>query len=225
MDEVFSDEIEAGTRIVANDSVECYVELMELFKKYNATAIREDKDERRILYIDPADYNTQHIYFDAKWGLGDDCRISVRDIITNNEIPFKDAINKYIAMVEPHRAVVEPDYFMKLIEMCEYTKDQEIEMRESGKLDEPYLFQKGDAADLAKSVDGSSQAPDQNEPVNEWEMIQMLPNDQYLIRTLMPVLYQGLKVVSTTRPLWPIKVLALYMLKNQDKINLPNKNK
>ena len=164
------------------------------------------------------------IYFDAKCGLGDDCRISVRDIITDNEIPFKDSINKYIAMVEPHRAVVEPDYFMKLIEMCEFTKDQEIEMRESGKLEEPYLFQKADMnVDPTKSVDGSSQAPEQNEPINDWEKLQMLPHDQYLIHTIMPILYQGLKVVATTRPRWPIKVLALYMLKNQDKISLPNK--
>jgi len=90
---------------------------MEIFKKYCAVAIREDKDHKRILYIDPADYNTQHIFFDAKCGLGDDCRISVRDIITDAEIPYREAINKFIALVEPHRAVSEPDYFMKLIEM------------------------------------------------------------------------------------------------------------
>lgn len=105
-------------------------------------------------------------------------------------------------MVEPHRAVAEPDYFMKLIEMCEFTKDQEIEMRESGKLpNEPYFFQKGDViADVVKSVDGSSQAADPNELINDLENLQNLPHDQYLVRTIMPVLYQGLKVVATTRP-------------------------
>jgi hypothetical protein len=66
LEEAFFDEIDAGTRTVATDSVECYVELMELFKKYCAVAIREDKDIDRVLYVDPADYNTQHIFFDAK---------------------------------------------------------------------------------------------------------------------------------------------------------------
>lgn len=117
MDEVFYDQTSEGTRKVANDSVESYINLMEIFKKHCAAAIREDKGQKRILYVDPADYNTQHIFFDAKCGLGDECRISVRDIITNQEIPYKDAINKFFAVVETHRAVAEPDYFMKLIEM------------------------------------------------------------------------------------------------------------
>jgi hypothetical protein len=66
MDDVFYDEIDNKTRVVGNDGVECYAELMELFKKYCTVAIREDKDTNRVLYVDPADYNTQHIYFDAK---------------------------------------------------------------------------------------------------------------------------------------------------------------
>lgn len=56
LDDVFYDDIENKTRVVANDGVECYVQLMEVFKKYCAAAIREDKNEKRILYIDPADY-------------------------------------------------------------------------------------------------------------------------------------------------------------------------
>lgn len=175
--------------------------MMEIFKKYCAAAIREDKGERRILYVDPADYNTQHIFFDAKCGFGDDCRISVRDIITGNEIPYKDAINKYIAFVETHRAVSEPDYFMKLIEMCEYTRDEEIEMRESGKLEEVER-QKAEVAQIAGR--GSSAAADSvedhQEPLDEWEKLQNIPHDQYLIQTIMPVLYQGLKVVAVERP-------------------------
>ena len=62
----FYDEIDNKTRSIATDGVECYVELMELFKKYCAAAIREDRDQKRVLYVDPADYNTLHIFFDAK---------------------------------------------------------------------------------------------------------------------------------------------------------------
>lgn len=66
LEDAFYDEIDNKTRSIALDGVECYVELMELFKKYCAAAIREDKDKKRILYVDPADYNTLHIFFDAK---------------------------------------------------------------------------------------------------------------------------------------------------------------
>lgn len=77
------------------------------------------------------------MYFDSKLGLGDDeTRLEVRDIITNKRIPFKWFINIYAAVVEPHRALMESDYFMKLIEMCELTKEEEINARETGQLDE-----------------------------------------------------------------------------------------
>jgi hypothetical protein len=204
LEEAFYDQVEDKTRIIANDSVECYVELMELFKKRCAAAIREDKDDKRILYVDPADYNTQHIFFDAKCGLGDDCRISVRDIITDSEIPYKEAINKFIAVVETHRAVSEPDYFMKLIEMCEYTRDQEIEARESGKLEklerERQEVRKITPGMTSSAADSQEGEHDQQAVLNEWEKLQSLPNDQYLSQTIMPVLSQGLKLVATERP-------------------------
>jgi hypothetical protein len=226
LEEVFYDEIDSGTRTVATDGVECYVELMELFKKYTSAAIREDRDEKRVLYVDPADYNTLHIFFDAKCGLGSDCRISVRDIITNKEIPFRNAINKYIALVEPHRAVTEPDYFMKLIEMCEYTFDQEIEARESGKL-EGSVFEATTQQDVIPEQTEGEEADSHHEPQElpqtEWDKLQNAPHDQYLAQTIMPVLYQGMKQVATERPECPIKALALFMLKNQDKVKLPSK--
>jgi len=203
IDEVFYDQVDNKTRITANDPVEAYTELMEIFKKFCAVAIREDKDQHRILYVDPADYSTQHIFFDAKCGFGDECRISVQDIISGIQIPYKESINKYIALVETHRAVSETDYFMKLIEMCEYTRDQEIENRESGKLEEiERAFQKNQLLNNKASsvVDSQEEEDDRHEPLNEWEKLQSMPNDQYLVQTIMPVLYQGLKVVTTERP-------------------------
>jgi hypothetical protein len=225
MDDVFYDEIDNKTRVVGNDGVECYAELMELFKKYCTVAIREDKDVNRVLYVDPADYNTQHIYFDAKWIEQEQCRITVKDIITGSEISFKDSINKFIAVVETHRAVLEPDYFMKLIEMCEYTRDQEIEARESGKLDEAEQKQLEINKNLkvSSSVAESQENQEEGDYINEWDKLQGLSHDQYLIQTVMPILSQGLKMVATERPKWPIKAIALYMLKNQDKVKLPSK--
>jgi hypothetical protein len=41
------------------------------------------------------------------------------------------------------------------------------------------------------------------------------------MKTVLPVLYQGIKVISMERPTSPMEYLALYMLKNQDKVKIP----
>lgn len=48
-----------------------------------------------------------------------DCNIDVRDVINGEALPYRKFINKYVVKVEPHRAILEPDYFIKLIEFAE----------------------------------------------------------------------------------------------------------
>jgi hypothetical protein len=43
------------------------------------------------------------------------------------------------------------------------------------------------------------------------------------MRTVLPVLYQGMRVVDFERPAAPLESLALYLLKHQDQIKLPPK--
>ena len=43
------------------------------------------------------------------------------------------------------------------------------------------------------------------------------------MRCVMPVMYQGMRIVDQQRPVAPLEYLALYLLKNQDKIKLPQK--
>ena len=45
----------------------------------------------------------------------------------------------------------------------------------------------------------------------------------YLMRTVLPVLYQGMKVVDLERPATPLEYLSLYLLKHQDMVKLPPK--
>lgn len=52
----------------------------------------------------------------------------------------------------------------------------------------------------SSSVADSQEEGEEQEPLNEWEKLQNLPHDLYLTQTIMPVLYQGLKVVATERP-------------------------
>lgn len=58
--------------------------------------------------------------------------MDVRDFVTGEQIPYRKFINKYVFRVEPHRAILEPDYFIKLIEQAEVSRDEEIERVEQG---------------------------------------------------------------------------------------------
>ena len=57
----------------------------------------------------------------------------------------------------------------------------------------------------------------------EWEKIQSMNDAEYLMRTVLPVLYQGMRVVDLERPAAPLEYLSLYLLKHQDMIKLPPK--
>ena len=98
---------------------------------------------------------------------------------------------------------MEPDYFIKQIEIAEQNRDEEIERVEAG-------------------IEEHDEAVDPNLE-NEWEKLQKLPNDEYLMKTVLPVLYQGMKIVDQQRPVAPLEYLALYLLKHQDQIKLPAK--
>jgi hypothetical protein len=43
------------------------------------------------------------------------------------------------------------------------------------------------------------------------------------MKTVLPVLYQGLKATDMQRPVAPLEYLAIYLLKHQDQIKLPQK--
>lgn len=128
------------------------------------------------------------------------------DAVTGTPLQFKKFINKYVVRVEPHKAILEPDYFIKNIEAAEHKRSEEIERIESGGLDSDEELAQKSAAQF-----------------QEWEKLQKANNEEYLMRTILPVLYQGMKVVDLERPEAPLEYLALYLLKHQDQIKLPQK--
>ena len=60
----------------------------------------------------------------------------MRDFVTKEILPYKKFINRYVVRAEPHRAILETDYFLKQIELCERSRDEEIERVEAGIPDE-----------------------------------------------------------------------------------------
>jgi len=68
------------------------------------------------LLVDQADYKTQHIFFDTNANEEAKCIVDVRELVSGEPIPYRKFINMYVMKVETHRAILEPDYFIKLIE-------------------------------------------------------------------------------------------------------------
>ncbi len=62
----------------------------------------------------------------------------MRDQITGEVIPYKKFIDMYVVKVHPHRAILEPDYFVKMIEIAETKRDEEIRRVEMGIAEEEY---------------------------------------------------------------------------------------
>jgi hypothetical protein len=46
--------------------------------------------------------------------------------VTGEQLAYRKFINKYVFKVESHRAILEPDYYIKLIEQAELTRDEEV---------------------------------------------------------------------------------------------------
>ena len=188
--------------------------MLESLQKTCAYAIQDDHsywaakkeapDSGKLLLIDDADYETQQIFFDD--GVSDDPKhsiVDVRDLITGEIIPYKRAINKFIVRVESDKAIMESDYFIKKIEECEKRRTEEIENMEKGILSEEEVVE-------TKKVD-------------EWAILKQLSTNEYLSKTVLPVVYQGLKEIDVERPQDPIKAFAFFLLKNQGMVKLPEK--
>ena len=129
--------------------------------------------------------------------------MDVRDVITGEIVPYNKFMNRYVVRAEPNRAILEVDYFIKMIEACEQNRDEEIDRIEAGQVD-------------------PSEQEQEKEAANEWDNLQNLSNEEYLMKTVLPVLYQGMKIVDQQRPVAPLEYLALYLLKHQDQIKMPS---
>jgi hypothetical protein len=60
----------------------------------------------------------------------------VRDLVTGDPIPYRKFINMYVMKVDTHRAILEADYFIKLIETAVANRDEDIRKVETGIVDE-----------------------------------------------------------------------------------------
>lgn len=206
---------------VVRDHLQQFQGSLETLKKFGSMAVSEDyssweasgrsNNRAKLLLIDQSDYNTQHIFFDDNADDGDECIVDVRDIITGEKIDQRKYMDMYVVKVHPHKAILEPEYFIKKYEDADEKRDLEIQRVESGIEDE---FEGKKITSMHDSIEGQE---------TEWEKIQKMNDADYLMRTVLPVLYQGMRVIDLERPAAPLEYLSLYLLKHQDMIKLPPK--
>ena len=137
--------------------------------------------------------------------------MDVRDVVTGEKIDQRKYMDMYVIKVHPHKAILEPEYFIKKYEDADEKRDLEIQRVESGIEDE---FEAKKLSSMQDSIEGTE---------TEWEKIQKMNDADYLMRTVLPVLYQGMRVIDLERPAAPLEYLSLYLLKHQDMIKLPPK--
>ena len=149
----------------------------EDYPSWNATG--RSNSRAKLLMVDQADYNTQHIFFDDNADECDDGGIvDVRDVVNGDKIPRRKYMDMYVVKVHPHRAILEPEYFIKKYEDADEKRELEIQRVESGIEDEVESSKITTAQDSV--IEGES---------TEWEKMQAMNDADYLMRTVLPVLY------------------------------------
>ena len=95
--------------------------------------------------------------------------------------------------------IKDAEYFMKMIDICEKSRNEEMERIEKGIPEEQN--------EVAKKSD--------------WELLEESSDSDYLRKTILPLLMPALQLVDIERPVDPISFIALYCLKNKELIKLP----
>lgn len=210
--EVFhSGPIDEGSVRVYREAHNIFVAFHEILQHTASIAVSDDwklwsdndfsDDSGKLLLVDQSDYTTQHIFFDDNVGEDSSRIVDVRDVVTGEVLPFKRTANKYIFRVDPYKAIIETDYFLKALDLCEQTRTVEIERVEAGLPPEP---------------------EDSEPEPTEWELLQRAPTEEYLGRVILPLLLPALKVIDLERPGDPLSFIAHYCLKNKERIVLPS---
>ncbi|KAL4491286.1 hypothetical protein ABPG72_021672 [Tetrahymena utriculariae] len=154
------------------------------------------------LIIDSQNLDALHIFFDDNITEGDDCIIDLREAVTGQQIPIKKSIDKYLVAISMLDLLRDPDYLLKCIDTCEKKRDEEI----------------------YRIVNGISEEEVKNSEKSKFQLLQESDKSDYLRHTVLPLLYPAFQLVDKERPHDPISFIALYCLKNQDKVKVPTPN-
>eukprot|EP00440_Ansanella_granifera_P019030 gb/GFBE01020680.1/.p1 GENE.gb/GFBE01020680.1/~~gb/GFBE01020680.1/.p1 ORF type:complete len:548 (+),score=136.18 gb/GFBE01020680.1/:1-1644(+) len=141
-----------------------------------------------------AETKVQHIFFDGNIDKDDPYCVDVRDVVSGEPIPFKEAEDVFLHRVNLFEAITEPEYFLRATEACEIKMSQKIlKARQDAGISRSLLEQESKLA---------SEAADAMTP-KEW-----------LYRNITPALLPALEACQRDRPEDPIEFIAFYMLRH-----------
>ena len=147
----------------------------------------------KLFIIDPHDVDTLQIFFDIELDKYPE-KIDVIDVVTKKKISKEYYMNKYVVNVEPYKAIVDINYFLKKIEECIHNRKSEL-----------LKMQIKDIPIIPKY-----------EQLNYEKEMEKLPGDIYLEMTVLPLLHNAINMCDMIRPPDPITFIANFMLINKD---------
>ena len=180
---------------------EIYLSFMEKISQNSSFCILDDysyfmnngKKHGKLFLIDPYDPDTLQIFFDIELDKYPE-KIDVIDVVTHKKLSKEYYLNKYVVNVEPYKAIVDINYFLKKIEECVHNRKSELLKVQSK--DIPII--------------------PRDKFLNFNEEMKNLPGDIYLEMTVLPLLQNALNMCDMIRPPDPISFIANFMLINKD---------
>ena len=155
--------------------------------------INNNKKHGKLFLIDPYDKDTLQIFFDIDLDKYPE-KIDVVDVVTHKKLSKEYYLDKYVVNVEPYKAIIDINYFLKKIENCIHNRKSEL-LKMQGK-EIPII--------------PNDKFLNYNQEMNH------LPADIYLEMTVLPLLQNALNMCDMIRPPDPISFIANFMLMNKD---------
>jgi len=86
---------------------------------------KNDNKHGKLFLVDPYDYETLQIFFDTELDKFPD-KIDVMDVVNKTKLKYEYCLDKFLVNVEPRKAILEKNYFLTKIEVCENNRINEI---------------------------------------------------------------------------------------------------
>ena len=201
IEEYYTDSNNQGSIQPSIGYKEIYLSFMEKISQNSSFCILDDysyfmnngKRHGKLFLIDPYDPDTLQIFFDVELDKYPE-KIDVVDVVTHKKLSKEYYLNKYVVNVEPYKAIVDINYFLKKIEECVHNRKSELLKMQSK--DVPII--------------------PRDQFLNFNEEMKNLPGDIYLEMTVLPLLQNALNMCDMIRPPDPISFIANFMLINKD---------
>lgn len=144
----------------------------------------------KLLLVDKLDPNVHHIFFDDNINKDEDCCVDVWDLSTKERIPIEESYDTFLHEVDTLAALSDPDYFINAFNRCVSKREEHLRVH-SGV--EPFKHE-------------------------EQKNLQTCSPNEYIERTVLPLLKPALKILDKEQPEDPLSFLAVYLVENKDKI-------